>query len=36
MADLVEVDRDRLHLWTFARAATGWPHSLDLARALAP
>jgi streptomycin 6-kinase len=40
LADLAGLDRDRVHLWTFAREAAeprNWcPHSLDLARQLAP
>jgi streptomycin 6-kinase len=42
LADLLGVDRDRVHLWTFARMAAG-PHDdvrdarwLPLARRLAP
>jgi streptomycin 6-kinase len=40
IADLLELDRDRVQLWTFAREAAeprSWrPDSLDLAHALAP
>jgi streptomycin 6-kinase len=41
IAGLLELDRERVHLWTFAREAAEprnpWrPDSLDLARALAP
>jgi streptomycin 6-kinase len=41
VADLCELDRERVHLWTFAREAADprnpWrPDSLELARALAP
>src|SRR5206468_3006266 len=39
-ADLLEVDRERVRLWTFARLAAepgeGWAHVLPVARALAP
>ena len=40
MADLVQLDRDRLRLWTFARAATefraGWNGLTPVARRIAP
>ena len=39
MASLVDVDRERVRLWLFARCvvgAAGWPDLLDVARQVVP
>jgi streptomycin 6-kinase len=39
MADLVDLDRERLLLWLFARCiqeSLDWPHLADVARRIAP